>query len=58
MIDVFDAHADDYGLEDLMEQIFGDMTAGEIIADMYEYGMIPNEVIERFLEENGDDDER
>lgn len=51
LISVADSYYEDHGLEGLIEELFPKLTAGELIAEMYEYGMIPEDVLERFVSE-------
>jgi len=51
LISVLNDFADDYGTDGLLDEIFPGMTIGEIIVNMYDAGLIPNDVIETFLED-------
>jgi hypothetical protein len=54
LIDVFDGFVFDNDWFELFDIIFPGASPGEIILDMYNYGMIPNSTIETFLEETDD----
>lgn len=43
-------YATEYGLEALLEEFFPEMTPGELLVEMYEAGMIPDDQIEKFLD--------
>lgn len=49
LISVVNDYADDYGWEGLFEELFPGATAGEIVLDMYNSGLIPEDIMERFL---------
>lgn len=51
MVVVFDGFVADSNWSELFEILFPGASAGEIVLDMYNSGLIPNEMIERFLEE-------
>lgn len=52
MISVASDFADDYGLEGLFDELFPGMSAGEIVLDMYNSGLIPDDVMDRFLNDS------
>jgi hypothetical protein len=54
LIDVFDGFVFDNNYTALFDILFPGASPGEIVLDMYNSGLIPNEVIERFLEETDD----
>lgn len=43
--------ADEYGVSEVLEQLFPGMSLGELINDMYEAGLLPDEDLEAFLED-------
>lgn len=49
LVGVANDFADDYSLEDLFEEIFPGVSAGELLLDMYNAGLIPDDILERFL---------
>lgn len=51
LISVLNDFADDYGTDGLLDELFPGITVGEIVVDMYNAGLIPEDVIERFLED-------
>lgn len=52
MIEVVNDFADDYGVEGVLEELFGeDFDFGEIIVDMFNSGLIPNDKMEKFINE-------
>lgn len=51
LITVLNDYADDYGEIGLLEEIFPGLSIGELILDMYSAGLIPEDVLERFLTE-------
>lgn len=42
-------YAAEYGVEALLEELFPEMTVGELISEMYEAGLIPTEDLEKFV---------
>jgi len=50
-ISVINDYADDYGTDGVLEELFPGMSIGEILLDMYNLGGIPEDVLEKFLEE-------
>lgn len=51
LVEVANDYADDYGMDGLFEEIFPGVSAGELLLDMYNAGMIPDDVLETFLNE-------
>lgn len=49
LIQVANDFVDDYGMDGLFEEIFPGVSAGELLLDMYNAGMIPDDVLEKFL---------
>ncbi len=49
LIEAMNDYADEEGVEALLEELFPDMTIGELIGEMYEAGMLPDDVIERIV---------
>lgn len=49
LVEAMNDYTEEHGVEALFQEIFPDMTMGELIGEMYEAGMIPEDVIERFL---------
>lgn len=49
MISVINDYVDDNGLNALFEELFPGASAGEIVSEMWEAGIIPDDVMERFL---------
>lgn len=43
--------ADEHGVSEVLEQLFPRMSLGELINDMYEAGLLPDEDLEAFLED-------
>lgn len=52
LMSVLNDYADEYGAEGLLDEIFPGLTIGELINDMYAAGLIPEDVLERFLTED------
>lgn len=50
-IAAIEGFVDDYSVEELVDELFPGMTVGELFLGMYEHGMIPEEDLERFLED-------
>lgn len=48
VVDDFEA---DYGISGVLEELFPGMSLGELVVDMYNSGMIPDDVMEKFLEQ-------
>lgn len=44
-------YADEFGTDNLLDNLFPGMTIGELVAEMYEYGMLPDDVIERLVQD-------
>jgi hypothetical protein len=52
MAEIVNDFADDYGVEGVLEELFGeDYDLGEIIVDMFNSGLIPNDRMEAFINE-------
>lgn len=51
LISVANDYAHDYGIDGLFDELFPGMSPGELIRDMYESGLIPDDVMEKFLGE-------
>lgn len=51
-INVINDYADDYSVEDVLDELFPGATVGEILLDMYNLGGIPEDRLEKFLEED------
>lgn len=52
MMEIINGYADDYGVEGVLEELFGeDFDIGEIIVDMFNAGLIPNDRMEGFINE-------
>lgn len=51
MITVCNDFAEDYGVEAVLEELFPHSSIGELVYSMYEAGLIPDDVIEKFLED-------
>lgn len=49
LISVVEDFKDDNGIEELFEALFPGASIGEIVNDMYEAGLIPDDVMEAFL---------
>lgn len=49
LIDVVNEYWNDYGADAVLEDLLSDMTIGDVILEMYNAGFIPNDVLERFL---------
>jgi hypothetical protein len=50
LISILNDYADDYGVVGLLEELFGeDINIGEIVADMWNAGLIPTDVMDKFL---------
>lgn len=50
LISILNDYADDYGVEGLLEELFGEgMTIGEILNDHFNAGLIPTDRMEAFL---------
>lgn len=50
LMSVVQEYADDYGVEGVLEELFPKMTIGELVVEMYNSGMIPEDILEGFLE--------
>lgn len=51
LISVVNDYAAEHGLEAVFEVLFPGMSAGELVRDMFDAGLIPDEDLERFLGE-------
>lgn len=40
---------DEYGVEELFETLFPGSTIGELVVDMYNAGLLPDDTLEEFL---------
>lgn len=49
LISVLNDFADEYGTDGLLDELVPGASIGEIIVDMYNAGILPEDVIERFL---------
>lgn len=49
LINTVNEYADDYSIEEVLEILFPGMSIGEIVNEAYEAGIIPNDVMEEFL---------
>lgn len=49
LIDVTNDYAADYGMEAVFDMIFPGMSAGELLVEMYNSGLIPDDKLEEFL---------
>lgn len=49
LIEVTNDFVDDYSMEDLFDIIFPGMSAGELLVDMYNAGLVPDDKLEEFL---------
>lgn len=49
LISVVEDFKDDNGVDELFEVLFPGASIGEIVNDMYEAGLIPDDVMEAFL---------
>ena len=49
LISAVNDYADDYSIEDVLELLFPGASIGEIVNDAYNAGLIPNEDMEKFL---------
>ena len=53
LITLLNDYADDYSVEELLEELFGqDMTIGELLNDHFNAGLIPTDVMDRFLNDD------
>lgn len=50
LIGVLNAYADDYGVEGLLDELVPGLSIGEVLTELYNAGGIPDDVIEKFLE--------
>ncbi len=48
-IEAANDYASEHGVEELLQEIFPEASIGEVLADMYEAGLIPNDTLERFI---------
>lgn len=51
LIEAVNDYADEEGIEEVLDRVFPGATIGEIVVDMYNAGLIPEDVMERFLED-------
>ncbi len=51
MIQVINDWVDDYGVDALLEEFFGSTTIGEVFVEMFNAGLIPNDTMEKFINE-------
>lgn len=51
LINLVNEVADYSSVPEVIEQFFPGMSVGELISDMYDHGMIPEDVLEEFLNE-------
>lgn len=49
LIEAVNERAEEIGLEELLEELFPGMSVGEVVGEMYEAGLIPEDVIENYL---------
>ena len=49
MISVVNDFVDDYSVEELLQILYEGASIGEVINDMFNAGLIPNDVMEEFL---------
>lgn len=49
LMSVAEGFADDYGVDGLIDELFPNVSIGELVVDMYNSGLIPEDVLERFL---------
>ena len=50
LIEAMNEYATEYGVEALLEELFPEMTIVELINEIYEAGLLPNDVVERIIE--------
>lgn len=48
-IDAIEDYYSDYGADAVLEEFFPKMTIGEVILDAYNSGLIPTDLMEKFL---------
>ena len=51
LISVINDFADEYSMEELFDELFPGMSAGELVLEMYNAGIIPDDALETFLED-------
>lgn len=52
MMEVVNDFAEDYGTDGVLEELFGEgFDLGEIVVDMFNAGLIPNDKMEKFVNE-------
>lgn len=51
LITTTNEYVDDYGVEGLLDELFPGMSAGELVLQMYDAGILPEDVLEKFLSE-------
>jgi hypothetical protein len=50
LINLLNAYADDYSIQELLDELFGEgITIGDVLADHWNAGLIPTDVMEKFL---------
>ncbi len=49
-ISVMNDYAEEHGVDGLLEELFPSMTVGEFLLDCYNAGLLPDDIVERFLE--------
>lgn len=49
LIKLIDGYAEDYSALDVLDEFFPGLSLGEIIVDAWNAGMIPTDVMEKFL---------
>lgn len=49
LISVINDYADDYSVVEVLDEFFPGITIGEIIVDMWNAGLIPTDVMDKFL---------
>lgn len=49
LISVVNDFVDDYSVEELLQILYEGASIGEVINDMFNAGLIPNDVMEEFL---------
>jgi hypothetical protein len=51
LISVINDFADEYSMEELFDELFPGMSVGELVLEMYNAGIIPDDALETFLED-------
>jgi hypothetical protein len=49
LMNIVNDYIDDYGVEGLLDELFPGQTMGELVVDMYQAGLIPETMLESFL---------